>query len=190
LLPGTINAIWSLVEKKDSAEWVTGNMLSFDSESGKIIRVNWGPHMQPPFLRKKHSIISVFGPTSFFRRTLYEKLGPIDENMHFAMDTELWARFTMAGVQQTRLRHLCWGFRVHEESKTGGEQSATIIERRDNETKYWREKTGCRFEVSLRNPWYLMWLIWRVIDGSCLVRYLMRVRYEGVSLESLKGNLK
>ena len=178
LMPGTLKEFSRLVEQKPEAEWVTGNMLYFDSETGKIMQVNWGPHIKPPFLRRGKSFYAVFGPTTFWKKSLYDKVGPIDEKLHYAMDTEYWVRMTMAGVKQYRLNHICWGFRKHDESKTVGLQKKEIVGKRKREEQYWRTKTGYWFHPNLSNVWYLLWIIWRVIDGSWLVRYICKHRME------------
>lgn len=181
--PGTLRAFFELLKCNPSAQWITGNKMHFDEGTKKIISVNWGPHKMPSFLAKNRASSGVFGPTSFWRKEVYERVGPIDETMHYAMDTEYWARMTMAGVKQTRLRHFCWAFREHEDSKTEGVQSAAVIEKRAAETRYWRRKTGYSYQHGFSNPWYWLLLAWRCFDGSMLKRLWMKYRYEGKLLK-------
>lgn len=185
LLPGSIMEFFKLVARIPEATWVTGNQLSFKSDSRTIEQVNWGPHVQPPFLRYGRAFSEVFGPTTFLRKSLYEKMGPIDESLHFAMDTEYWARLTMSGIRQTRLNHLCWGFRLHEDSKTEGAQSEERVLRRTAETNYWRNKTKYRFVKSFRNPWYVAWCFWRLLDFSWIVRFWKKFSLEGRPLSCI-----
>ena len=182
LLPGAISAFARLVARHPKAEWVTGNRLSFDSQTGVIVQVNWGPHSQLPFLKRQRAFSAVFGPTTFLRKELYARMGPIDEKLHFAMDTEYWARLTMAGVPQYRLNFICWAFRLHEKSKTEGAQSTQTHDRRMIETKYWQNKTGYKFRKSWRNVWYIAWCAWRIIDGSWVVRGYKKFRLEGKNM--------
>lgn len=179
LLQGTIKAFAALVRDNRTAIWVTGNKLHFDSDTQRIISINWGPHSMPPLISGRHDFSSVYGPTTFFKRKLYEQMGPVDEMLHYAMDSEYWARVTLAGIRQTRLRHICWGFRDHEESKTAGVQSEDVINRREKETIYWHRKLNFYFPVSATNPWYVYWCLWRIIDGSWVKRYFLKRRYEG-----------
>lgn len=178
-LPGTLKAFAKLVQQKSNAEWVTGNMLSFDSNTRKIIRVNWGPHHEPHWLKKAHAFNAVFGPSTFWKKSLYDRVGGIDEKLHYAMDTEYWARLTMAGIRPIRLHHLCWAFRVHEDSKTVGVQSPEVTEKRQRETAYWQKKTGYKFEPRLSNVYYLLWCFCRLLDGSWIVRAWLKWSYEG-----------
>ncbi len=185
LLPGTIAAFSSLVLHNKKAQWVTGNKLTFDSNTKRILDVNWGPHIQPPLLKGRKAFREVYGPTTFWRKSLYDKIGPVDENLNYAMDSEYWARLTMAGVCQTRLNHICWGFRIHPESKTEGTQSQEVVARRQKETEYWIAKTKYVFRQRLSNPYYLLWILWRIVDGSWLVRIYCKSLLKGRELATL-----
>ncbi len=66
--------------------------------------------------------VRVYGPSSFFRRELYEccqKSGcGFDTNLHYMMDIDLWERFRKAGFWHHKLARYVWGFRVHGASLT------------------------------------------------------------------------
>ena len=187
--PGALKAFSSLVAKRPKAEWITGNKVHFNDKTGRVVRVHWGPNVMPPFLSGNRASSGVYGPTAFWRHDLYIKLGGIDERMHYAMDTEYWARFTMAGVRQTRLRCFCWAFRDHEESKTSGEQSSEVAEKRSNETRYWRLKTGYTYRHDFSNLWYFIWFLWRLVDGSLIQRQLFMKMYKGRRLQFVRSRL-
>ena len=93
----------------------------------------------------------------------------------------------MAKIRQTRLWHLCWAFRDHAESKTEGVQSPEIIANRIAETKYWQQKIGYNFRASFCNPWYVAWVFWRILDGSWIVRLILKIKYEHQHLDKLIG---
>ena len=185
LMPGSLAAFERLVAKKKEAVWVTGNMVHFDSDSGKTISVHWGPHSQPPIIKGRKAFSAVFGPSTFWKRSLYHEIGPIDEKMHYAMDTEYWARLTMAGVRQTRLNYFCWAFRKHEDSKTDGVQLGAVRTKRANEAVYWKDKLGYDFKRTLSNIWYDYWCLWRFIDGSWIKRTILKRKYEGRPMADL-----
>lgn len=191
LLPGSLSAFSRLIKKHPKSQWITSNKLHFDCTTGKITRVYWGPHIQPAFLNANRAISAVFGPSTFFRKSVYERIGPIDERFHYVMDSAYWAQFTMAGIRQTRLNCLCWACRVHNESKTWGVQSDSVHRRREEETAAWRKSTGYRYEVSIRNVWYIIWLLWRLFDGSLIRRYAMKRQLEGKAVsEFIDGIVK
>lgn len=171
-----------LISRNPSAQWVTGNYLGFDDRSKKILSATWGPHLTMPFVRGSHAPFSVFGPTSFWRRDIYLMVGPIDEKLHYAMDFDYWQRMIMAGVRPLRLNCFCWAFRVHEKSKTAGDQPESVVRKRDAEMAYIRQKTGYMFAFKYSNPFYLLWLLWRVMDGSLLIKPFVKFWCIGRSL--------
>lgn len=166
LLPGTISAVKAALTSKPSADYATGNFVRFLNSDYTISEAKWGPHYLPYWLQGKGRYSVTFGPTTFWRRSVYEKLGPIDESLHYTMDTEYWARMMMAGHKQVRVNRYCWGFRMHEDSKTAEfgahERSLKIKQTMDAEHDYIKKKTGY-------NPtafWRYMGLAMRVLDGS------------------------
>ena len=181
-IPGTLQALVKLDKKNPEAKWVTSNRISFDDKTKKITHLTWGPHTQAVFMRWNRAPFSVFGPTSFFRRETYLKVGPIDETLHYAMDYDYWARLTMAGYRQVRLNRFSWAFRVHEESKTAGEIDSATKCRQEQELKYLRDKSRYYYQFSFRNVWYVIWLVMRMLDGSLFVRSYMRFKYVGRSI--------
>ncbi|MCM8775758.1 MAG: hypothetical protein NC930_05350, partial [Candidatus Omnitrophica bacterium] len=55
-------------------------------------------------------------PSTFWTRTLWEKAGPLDENLHFASDYDLWLRMRSYAepIVTRRVLSLC---RFHEQAK-------------------------------------------------------------------------
>ena len=172
---GALNALVKLIKKKKKAQWITGNYVCFNDKDGRITSVSWGPHTSPSFLSNQHYPSAVFGSTSFWRREAYLKVGLIDEKLHYAMDTDYWARMVMAGYRQTRLNHFCWLFRTHNASKTVGIQSQKSLEVRRREKIYHTQKNSYHYQFSIANPWYVFWLFWRMLDGSILVRCFKKI---------------
>lgn len=182
---GMLLALFRLIKRKKTARWITGNYVNFNDADKIITHVTWGPHISPSFLSNKHYPYAVFGSTSFWRKDVYDSIGPIDEKLHYAMDTDYWIRLVMGGVRQTRLNHYCWLFRDHEASKTVGNKTLTIELKQKKEQQYIIRKNKYEYKYLLSNPWYLFWLIMRVVDGSVFVRSLRRLILIGKSISSL-----
>ena len=56
-------------------------------------------------------------PAAFWRRDLWERVGPLDTKLYFAMDYDLWVRF----ARETSIQYhpkLWASFRIHGEGKT------------------------------------------------------------------------
>ncbi len=183
MLPGTLSAVKQKLKNNPHADWATGNHVRFLETDKTIISSKWGPHYLPTWMQGGKWTNVIFGPTTFWRRSVYEKLGPIDESLHYTMDTEYWARLSMNGYKQVRVNHYCWAFRMHPQSKTAeyGEHKLTsdvksII---DAEHEYIKEKTGYAPTKLL----YYILLFLRLIDGS-FFRYLWnKKKIEGKNIK-------
>ena len=84
------------------------------------------------------------------------------------MDNDLWFRFMNAGVKMRRIRCFCWGFRMHEASKTaeyGGHTLSDVQSKRfAEERRACLERTGYQQSPILR----VICLGLRILDGSLL----------------------
>lgn len=181
MVDGALVKIVAAMRKHPKCEWFTGNFYRFIDGTGKVSEIGWGPHYYPVCLQFRNSPIVVFGPTSFFSRDIYERVGKIDERFHMMMDTDLWVRFMAADVKQRRIACYCWAFRMHKDSKTAEFGDHRLDAKR---------KAQFAFEMSImqkRTPYMRSWLlhlllnIWRIVDGSLLLRWLyscgiMRIR--------------
>lgn len=183
LLPGTISAVKKALQSKPSADYATGNMCFFLNDNHKIIATPWGPNILPYWLQGPGRKSIVYGPTTFWRRSVYEKLGPIDETLHYTMDTEYWYRMMMAGHKQVRVNHYCWGFRFHENSKTaayeGHEHSDKHKKTVPLENEYIRKKTG----YSPKKFWIIISYLFRILDGSMIISLYNKMRMCGKTID-------
>lgn len=187
-LPGTFNALARKSEKNPNAEWITANHLSFNSDTRRIFFVTWGPHFQPCFFTRNRACLAVFGPSSFIRHDTYDRIGDINEEFHYSMDLEYWARLTLAGIRQTRLNCICWAFGVHADSKSTGSMTPQKIAKGHAENVAREQVLGYTYKVKFSNPWYVLWLVSRLLDGSMLRRFLVRRRYIGTVFHSCIEN--
>jgi len=187
LFPGTICAVHKAFRKNPQASWATGNFLRFHDDTGKILQAAWGPHVWPFCLQRNGFPIPVFGPTSFWSREAYKDVGPINEELHYTMDIEYWKRLVMAGHKFVRINHCCWGFRMHEQSKTAEfgshERPQRIKDRMKVEQGMIAKATG---HVVTKLGCRMMSLV-RVLDGSALVDLWRRLVYCGRTIQSCYG---
>lgn len=56
-------------------------------------------------------------PGVFWRRSIMEQIGFLDENLHYVMDFDLWIRMYLNG-QLKYIPHVVSNFRIHNDSKT------------------------------------------------------------------------
>lgn len=173
-MPGALKVVLHELKTYPECEWFTGNFFRVGTE-GKVLGIGWGPHYYPNWLQRQGSPLVIFGPTTFFAKSIWERLGKLDERMHMMMDTDLWRRFVVAGVKQRRINRLIWVFRMHEASKTaeyGGHflnEKARIQFAKEEQWSF--EKTQYCESRLLR----AICLLFRIIDGSLLVRLWLQL---------------
>ena len=186
---GCLKKVLSELRTHPTYDWFTANHFRFLQSTKEIIQVDWGPNWYPSFIQSPSSPLVIFGPATFFSKNIYDKVGGIDESLHLVMDTDLWIRFMMSGVKQRRINCFCWAFRMHESSKTAEYEGH---ERKD--------KTICGPELTLEHnrivdrssyrPRFvtrLLGLFFRIIDGSLVVREVLRMRLKGRFFNSKEG---
>ncbi len=117
MLPGTLEAAKSHLQKNPSCKWLVGNTVYFD-ESGIIQRCIFGPRWNDWIMRRTMVCNMVNGPSSIFRRDAYEKVKGLDTSLKYAMDMDLWMKFVDSGLRFDRIRRYIWCFRIHGDSKT------------------------------------------------------------------------
>lgn len=176
LMPGCLRKIIDSMNAHPDDDWFTGNFFRF-TPNGRVIEIGWGTNYYPRFLQRVGSPVAVFGPTSFFSKRAYEHVGKIDEMLHLAMDVDLWQRMMLAGLKQRRVRSLCWGFRMHDASKTaeydGHNMDPKLKNRLKGEAGYIQQKNGYHLSKFLHWCTY----VWRVIDGSLFVRLYLKFTF-------------
>lgn len=57
-------------------------------------------------------------PAAFWRRSIFEKIGYLDENLHFGMDSDLWRRIAVNGYTIKHVDKLFAKMRYHQDAKT------------------------------------------------------------------------
>ena len=164
---GCLRRVVQELERHPECEWFTGNMFRF-AQDGKIIEVPWGPHYLPQFLQGKGQPTAVYGPSTFFTKSLFERVGRMKVYQNFMMDTDLWMRFIVAGIKQRRINCFCWAFRMHEASKTAefGDHKLSPEQRKRFEEERKRAYAETGYKRSPINHWMIRF--WRILDGSLL----------------------
>lgn len=115
LIKGSLSKVAKLIEKYPNATWISANTIFF-KEDESIYKCTNGPSWNKYLV--KNANINIYGPSSFFTKDIFEKVGGFKEDLHYCMDTDLWHRFVNLGERYIKLHDYVWGFRLHEESKT------------------------------------------------------------------------
>lgn len=127
LLPGALKKVLDRIDTTDRIEWIAGNTIYIDKED-KVIGTRWDAKWRPWF--GKRMSVWTGGPSAFFSRSLWNRLGGFDTNLRYVMDIDLWTRWAKADVEFVELNEYVWGFREHDSSLTasGVNRSAQLSE--------------------------------------------------------------
>ncbi len=118
LLPGALDVVEALILKRPDAHWIVGDLVYIDEDDRVLYcACDGGWH---DFLFR-WAPVRVYGPSSFFERSLFEEAAGFDRKLNFMMDTDLWMRFRALGVRFVRVERYLWGFRFHKGSKTASD---------------------------------------------------------------------
>lgn len=91
-------------------------------------------------------------PGTFWRRWAQEKVGLIDEEFHLTMDYELWLRFAKHQIPAVYVPHVLARFAVHEDSKTGSQDSLAFAEEEARALRKHGEIHGAAMAI---DRWYI-----------------------------------
>ena len=174
LLPGVLQRIVRMLECSEcSNDWVAGNMVEIDVE-GKILRCVVDRGRKRAY---KGLPVRTCGPSAFFRRELFEKVGGFDTSLKYCMDTDLWCRFRSAGHWYRKVPDYIWGFRIHAGSQTASPTNSPEEHARQRaEILRLNAKHGLHDSRAAFLPLRLS----RIFDGSYLKGWLDTRRMKGL----------
>lgn len=115
LVPNCIEKVAKKIENDKSIQWLSGDIIMTDRDKN-IIRCRSGEGATQ--LLSKFGFLNVYGPSSFFTLDVFNKVGKMNVDLHYTMDTDLWWRFTEQGIKLHRLESYVYIYRLHENSKT------------------------------------------------------------------------
>ncbi len=113
IFPGTLAYVAHYFEKHPDVDVVYGQRIIIDEngyETGRWVL----PRHDSELLTWADFIPQ---ECTFWRRSIYEKVGGMDPDFQFAMDWDLFSRFQQAGAKFVRLPYFMGGFRIHPAQK-------------------------------------------------------------------------
>ncbi|MBM3933413.1 MAG: glycosyltransferase [SAR202 cluster bacterium] len=105
--------------EKSGADVVYGNRGLIDADGRWLGERRLSPFL--PYFSRRGMLYGGFGvyqPAAFWTKRLYDSVGGVDPTFRFAMDTDLFVKFALAGARFKFIRRELVYFRVHEASKT------------------------------------------------------------------------
>lgn len=117
MLPGTLSELDRAHQAEPQRQWFLGNVVWIDAHD-TILHMRRGETYRA--YGPRCGLLTAAGPSAFFSPDLYDKVGGINRQLHYQMDTELWWRFVLAGEPFGRLRQYTWALRLHMDAKVSG----------------------------------------------------------------------
>ena len=113
-LPGAVSAAVRALEADESLGMVYSD-ADIINGSGAVIGQFHAKQTNYTLVRAGY--VHIPQQTAFFRKSLWDKVGPLDTSFYFAMDYDLWVR--LAAISTLRYLPQKWAqFRLHEDAKT------------------------------------------------------------------------
>ncbi len=115
MLPGALERVMRRMERSEQTEWIVGDEFFID-DKGRRVGCSVGNGWHDWLYR--NAVPHVNGPSSFFRRELFYKVGGFDVDLQYCMDWDLWIKFMKAGARFERINRFLWAQRRWSGSKT------------------------------------------------------------------------
>ena len=119
--PGALAAVCQALAAQPAAQWLVGRCIIVDGQGREIRRgVTRYKDRWLSRYRYRRLLIENFicQPAVFWRRSFGQRIGPLDESLHYAMDYDLWLRMG-AVAEPLVLDRVLARFRHHDRAKTG-----------------------------------------------------------------------
>jgi len=124
LLPGTLAYVANFFQARTDVDIVYGHRVFIDMDGLEIGRSVLPAHHAKTLLYADY----IPQETMFWRRRVWDAIGPIDENFHYAMDWDFILRAQKLGFKFVRLPRFLACFRVHDQQKTGATYAVGMAE--------------------------------------------------------------
>jgi glycosyltransferase involved in cell wall biosynthesis len=169
LLPNALHIVGSYFEKFRNAKVLFGDRLIIDEKSRIVREMRFHFYHSKLFRHYK----SIGQEATFWRREIFETVGGIDESFSYAIDLDLWVRFSM----HARLHYVPYflgAFRQQPESKSSTLSERGRVERERIVLKYYKSLPGSR-QVFVYNFFVgTLRRVYRRLGISALRRYYYR----------------
>jgi glycosyltransferase involved in cell wall biosynthesis len=124
LMPGTLAYVADYFTAHPNVDIVYGHRVFIDRDGLEVGRAVLPPH-HGRTLRYADYIPQ---ETMFWRKRVWDRVGPIDESFHFAMDWDFILRAQAAGFKFVRLPRFLACFRIHDAQKTAATYAVGVRE--------------------------------------------------------------
>lgn len=124
LLPGTLAYVANYFMSHPDVDVVYGHRVFVDREGLEVGRAVLPPHDGKALQYADY----IPQETMFWRKRVWDRIGPIDESFHYAMDWDFIMRAQEAGFKFVRLPRFLACFRIHDAQKTASTYAVGVRE--------------------------------------------------------------
>lgn len=118
LLPGALACLRAHIEKEPQVEWWTGSGHFINADGAWLYPYGRTAELRDPAQLSDWRSHWIAQPSTFFRRSLYQRAGNhVREDLHYAMDLDLWLRLLKLAPAGTIADELS-AYRYYEAGKT------------------------------------------------------------------------
>lgn len=170
--PDALSYIATIFEKHPEVDVIYGDCGYID-ENDVLFRIKQAPCFSKKILFKKDFI---FQPSVFFRRHVYQLIGPMDERYHYCMDYEYWLRMAKNDAIFFHAPRVLSHMRFHNEAK-----SVAAIPKALNEEKMMKLEYGQDWMETQINYLYKKYIgryLWPLKRKIAYWVYLLKTRSE------------
>ncbi len=138
LLPGALQTVGTHFMHQPKDDWLAGAcaMIDIDGKQESVIRPGGVFTLEGILLRSDEHPFNLPQPGVFWRRSLHDQLGLLDESLHYCMDFEFWLRLVSAGYRPTLINDTLATYRLHDSSKSCAAPMGFIREHIEVEGEY------------------------------------------------------
>lgn len=122
LTSSAIEKVVGAFQKDQSVDWTIGDVVVVADGHGELEKP---ARVDRPQTWSTRNIAAQ--PGSFLSRAAVDRVGPLDQSLHYMMDLDLWLRLIDSGLQHAYIDEVLAVFEVHEDSKSGSVSHATFL---------------------------------------------------------------
>ncbi|MCB0164760.1 MAG: glycosyltransferase [Anaerolineae bacterium] len=171
-LPGALQHVADFFSRHPQIDIIYGDYHLIDQTGNVLLRKQEIPFDYNILL---YGLDYISQPTTFFRCSVFERSGYLDDSLHYGLDWEYWLRLANDGCQFAHLPIDLAATRWHVDAKTLVAPPAMYAEHEAIRAKYWNKP---RFKSPRWHKLYTAWLNKRYRFKRQLLKILRRRRID------------
>jgi len=159
--PNALREVAEYFVSHPKVDMVYGDTLWIDDQSRTI-----APRREIPFNRSiwMYTYNYIPGMSSFWRKSIYDKVGGLSAEFDLSMDADLFIRFAEAGGKIKHVRRMWSCMRFYPEQKNRRLRDRTLAEDLRIRARYWGTPTPSMYALKRRLAMAAR-MVWRVVWG-------------------------